>query len=215
MNPQELQLPIAFNVGAVFFFALTGALAGRRLGYDVVGVFALAFVTGVGGGLVRDALLRGEGPVAALTDPRFMGAVLAATVCGIFRIAARLETFNRVIAVLDAIGLGAFAVVGTDLALRADLHWGAAVFVGVTNAVGGGLLRDLLTRSEPLMLKPGQFYALAALFGAGVYVGLSRSRHVPVLPAAIGATGATVALRVLAIAFNWKTRAYGEQLPGL
>lgn len=214
MNHPELQLPIAFNVAAVFFFALTGALAGRRLGYDIVGVFALAFVTGVGGGLMRDALLRGEGPVAALTDPRFMGAVLAATVCGLFRMTTRLETFNRVVAGLDAIGLGAFAVVGTDMALHADLHWLAAVFVGVTNAVGGGLLRDLLIRSEPLMLKPGQFYALAALFGAGVYVGLLRGRQVPALPAAIGATGATVVVRLLAIAFNWKTRAV-EELPSV
>src|SRR6267142_7131931 len=105
MNPEELKLPIAFTVGAVFFFALTGALAARRLGYDFIGVFVLAFATGVGGGLIRDALLRGTGPVVALTDPRLMGAILLAALLGIFRFTTRFETFNRLVAVLDAIGL--------------------------------------------------------------------------------------------------------------
>src|SRR6185503_12794445 len=99
MNPQELQLPVAFNAGAVFFFALTGALAARRLGYDIIGVFVLAFVTGLGGGLMRDSLLRGSGPVAALTDPLFMVAVLCATLCGLFRFSSRIESFNRAVAV--------------------------------------------------------------------------------------------------------------------
>src|SRR5260221_6225843 len=212
MNPEELQLPIAFTVGAGFFFGLTGALSARRLGYDIIGVFVLAFATGAGGVLIRDAILRGTGPVAALTDPRLMGAILLAMLFGTFRFASRFKTFNRLVAVLDAIGLGAFAAVGTDMALRADLHWSAAMFVGVANAVGGGLLRDLLIRMEPLLLKPGQFYALAALLGAGVYVAMTRGRHVPVFLAAICATGATVTFRVLAIIFNWKTRAVEEPL---
>ena len=215
MSPQELQLPSVFNIGAVFFFALTGALAGRRLGYDLVGVFVLAFATGVGGGLIRDALLRGTGPVVALTDARFIAAVMLATLCGIFRFATRVETFSRLVAMLDAIGLGAFAVVGTDMALHLNLHWSAAVLVGVANAVGGGLLRDLLARTETLFLKPGQFYALAALLGACVYAGMTKGSNLPVLPSAICATSATVVFRVLAIVFNWKTHAVQEPLPSL
>jgi uncharacterized membrane protein YeiH len=207
MNPQEFHLPVAFNVGAVFFFALTGALAARRLGYDFIGMFVLAFVTGLGGGLIRDSLLHGSGPVVALTDPRFMVAAICATVCGLFRFSTRIERFNQLIAVLDAIGLGAFAVVGTDMALRVDLHWLAAVFVGVVNAVGGGLLRDLLIRSEPLLLKPGQFYVLAALIGAFAYATLTLHWKFSAVQAAVFATLATVVFRVLAIIFNWKTRA--------
>ncbi|MDD5141440.1 MAG: TRIC cation channel family protein [Verrucomicrobiales bacterium] len=207
MNPEELQLPVAFNVGAVFFFALTGALAARRLGYDIIGVFVLAFATGLGGGLIRDSLLHGSGPVAALTDPRFMVAVLCATLCGLFRFSTRIEKFNQALAVFDAIGLGAFAVVGTDKALRLELHWLAAVFVGVVNAVGGGLLRDLLIRTEPLLLKPGQFYAFAALTGTAAYAALTLHWKLPAFQAAVLATLATVLFRVLAIIFNWKTHA--------
>jgi uncharacterized membrane protein YeiH len=207
MNLQNPQFSEAFNIGAVFFFALTGALAARRLGYDIIGVFVLAFVTGLGGGLIRDSLLRGSGPVAALTDPLFMVAVLCATLCGLFRFSSRIESFNRAVAVLDAIGLGAFAVVGTEKAMRLELHWLAAIFVGVVNAVGGGLLRDLLIRAEPLLLKPGQFYAFAALIGAATYAAMTVHWKLPVIQSAIYATLTTVLFRVLAIVFNWKTRA--------
>ena len=210
MTPEELQLPVAFNVGAVFFFARTGALAARRHGYDFIGVFVLAFATGLGGGLIRDSLLRGTGPVLALTDWRFMAAVTLATTLGLFRFSARIESFNRVVAGFDAVGLAAFAVVGTNKAMRTELHWTAAVFVGVVSAVGGGLLRDMLTRTEPLLLKPGQFYVLAALFGSCVYAGLILAIRLPGLPAAVLATLATVVFRVLAIIFNWKTRAVDE-----
>ena len=209
MRAQEFELPAAFNLTAVFFFALTGALAARRLGYDFIGAFVLAFATGLGGGLLRDALLRNAGPVAALTNPSFIVVVLLAMFCGLFRFSARLETFNRAVALIDAVGLGAFAVVGTQKALESNLHWLAAVLVGVANAIGGGLLRDILTRTEPLLLKPGQFYALAALLGAVVFAALTLQFHLPVVSAALYATAATVLLRVLAIIFNWKTRAGG------
>jgi len=33
--------------------------------------------------------------------------------------------------------------------------------VGLCNAVGGGLIRDILVREEPIMFKPGQLYVLA------------------------------------------------------
>ena len=71
---------------------------------------------------------------------------------------------------------------------------------------------NLLIRTEPMMFKPGQFYALAALLGACVYAGLTLGRHAPVLPAAICATLATVVFRCLAIIFNWKTHAVKEFL---
>ena len=73
----EFYLPAAFDLGAVFFFALTGALAAMRRGYDVVGLVALAFVTGLGGALIRDGLFLHQGPPAMTKDWRYLAAVLA------------------------------------------------------------------------------------------------------------------------------------------
>jgi hypothetical protein len=44
----EFQLPITFDLTATFLFAVTGALAGMRRHYDIIGVFALAFATALG-----------------------------------------------------------------------------------------------------------------------------------------------------------------------
>ena len=198
-------LPIWFDLGAVFLFALTGVWAATRRGYDVVGAFVLAFVTGVGGGLLRDGLFLQEIPVV-LKDARFLYAVLAALAIGILlqRVA---ERFDQLIAYVDAAAIGAYAVYGANKSLVADVPPEAAVLVGLCNAVGGGLIRDVLVREEPLLLKPGQLYVLACLAGCAGFVVLSHHYGVDVELAAWSAIGLTMLLRVLAIRFNWRTTA--------
>ncbi len=75
-----------------------------------------------------------------------------------------------VLSLVDALGLGIYAVVGAQKSLDHGLPIGAAILVGAVNASGGGLLRDVLTREVPLLFKPGQFYALTAVVGAIVFV---------------------------------------------
>jgi hypothetical protein len=52
----SFHLPIIFDLGATFIFGITGALAALQRGYDFIRLFALAFSSGVGGGLLRDGL---------------------------------------------------------------------------------------------------------------------------------------------------------------
>src|SRR5262245_30040445 len=167
MPGQPIQLPLAFDLTATFVSALAGALVAVRRRYDFVGVFALAFATGVGGALIRDGVFLQSGPPAAVRDSRYVLAVLAATLLGVGvnQLGPRVQ---RVYLLFDAIGLGVYAVVGADRSLATGIGHLGAVLVGVTNAVGGGVIRDVLTREEPLLFKPGQFYAMAALAGAGL-----------------------------------------------
>ena len=44
----SFELPIAFDVCATAAFALTGAFAGVRRGYDIVGIFFLSLATALG-----------------------------------------------------------------------------------------------------------------------------------------------------------------------
>lgn len=78
------QLPILFDLGATFVFGVTGALAAMRRGYDIVGLFALAFVTGVGGGLLRDGLFIQQGPPSVITDSRYILVILLSVLAGRF-----------------------------------------------------------------------------------------------------------------------------------
>jgi uncharacterized membrane protein YeiH len=204
MPATEFQLPAFFDLGATFAFALTGALAGIKRGYDIVGVFFLALVSGLGGGLIRDGIFIKDGPTPLLTDPRYMGIVASAVLAGVI-LGGRVTRFQRLIAVIDALGLGAYAAFGTQKALHAGLAAPAAILVGVINASGGGLLRDVIVREEPLVFKPGQFYVLTALAGAVTFLTLSVGLQIDATFAAIAAIAVTFIFRALAITFNWRT----------
>ena len=201
------QLPIEFDLAAVFLLALTGVWAAARRGYDVVGAFILAFASGVGGGLLRDAVFLQEIPLV-MKDTRYLWAILAAVLIGalVERAASR---FEQVFSVVDATATGAYGVFGVNKALLTGLPLEAALLVGVCNAVGGGLIRDVLVREEPVMLKPGQLNALAALAGCACFAALSYYYGVEVQRSAWLAIAFTVAIRLLALRFNWTTHAFG------
>ena len=83
MHPDVFQLPVWFDLGATFAFALTGALAAIKRGYDVVGLLSLAIVTSLGGGLIRDGIFLQQGVTPLLTDPRYLYAIGAAALLGL------------------------------------------------------------------------------------------------------------------------------------
>lgn len=200
----SFDLPVLFDLGATFAFALTGALAAIKRNYDIVGVFALALVSGIGGGLIRDGLFIQDGLTPLLTNPRYIEVIVVAAVIGML-FGERVRRFHRLIAVVDALGLGAYAAFGVQKSLQAGLAVPAAILVGVINAVGGGVLRDLLVREEPLVFKPGQFYLLTALAGAVTFVFASAYLELSANRAAVAAVALTFVFRVLTIAFNWRT----------
>lgn len=204
MPEPPIQLPLIFDLVATLVSALAGALVAVRRQYDYVGVFALAFVTGLGGALIRDGIFLQGGPPAAVRDSRYLVAVLAATVIavGIDQLGTSL---SRVVLVFDAIGLGVYAVVGADRSLVAGLGHLGAILVGVINAVGGGVLRDVFTREEPVVFKPGQFYATAAAVAAGLYVAFRAGFEMNPEVAAVIAAGVGILVRLLAVRYDWKT----------
>jgi uncharacterized membrane protein YeiH len=200
------ELPMPLVLLAFFTFGMTGALAGLRRGYDVIGVIFLALITAGGGGVIRDGLLLSSGPASILLDSRYLLVVIAASV--VTMVFHRLiERLDRPIAIIDALGLGAFVILGVERTLAAGLGAPAAVLGGTMTAVGGGLLRDILVREEPLLFKPGQFYALVAIGGACAYLALKRYGDLSANQAAICTILAVFIVRLLAIRFNWRTTA--------
>ena len=201
-------LPIEFDLAATFLMALTGVWLATRRGYDLVGAFMLAFVTAVGGGLLRDAVFIKQIPLV-MQDARYLMAVAAAVVAGILSFRAA-ERFEQSIAYVDALAIGVYCVVGANKAMIAGIAPVPALLVGMCNAVGGGLLRDVLVREEPLVFKPGQLYALAALFGCVVFIVLSYYYGVDTNYSAWISIAVTVVLRLAAIRFNWSTKSLRE-----
>lgn len=203
--PTDFVLPLHIDLGATFLFALSGALAAARRGYDPVGLFVLALVTGVGGGLLRDGLFLQQGPPAFLREPMYLMVVAAASLLGYF-FAAALTRIGRLLFLADALGLGAYAVVGAQKSLVLGLAVAPAILIGVVNAVGGGLLRDVLVREEPFLFKPGDFYALVAAAGAGLFCLLVVHQQWSSMPAALLTIPVTFGLRLVSHRLRWTTR---------
>ena len=107
---------------------------------------------------------------------------------------------------VDAVGLGAYGVVGAEAAMLAGLVPLAAVMVGVFNATGAGLIRDVLMREEPVIFKPGQYYAGAAIAGCCLFVALSELFAIDSTVSALIAISVTFLIRLLSVKFNWQTK---------
>ena len=141
-------------------FALSGAASGVKNKLDPFGVGVLAFVAGNAGGVTRDLLI-GAVPPAAIKDWRYVAVSLAAG--GVtFLWYWNIRRFRPIVLLLDAAGLGLFAVAGTQKALAFGVNPFVAALLGMLTGIGGGVLRDLLVNEIPIVLR-ADLYALAAL----------------------------------------------------
>jgi len=159
-------LILVLNLAGTFVFGLSGGLAAVRARLDLFGVVVLAAVVGLAGGITRDVLI--GTPPATFRDWRYLAAAAAAGVVCFFAGRA-LERAERSVMIFDALGLGLFAVTGATKALQFGLGPVQAILLGTITGVGGGMLRDLLLREVPTVLREG-LYAIPALLGASVLV---------------------------------------------
>jgi uncharacterized membrane protein YeiH len=201
----EFTLPLYIDLSATCLYAMTGALVAIRRHYDWVGLFVLAVVTGVGGGLIRDGIFIQDGPPRAMNDARYLVAIMVGCiVAALFR--NHISRLRAAFLFADGLGLGCYAVVGVEHALNSQLPPLTAILIGVVTACGGGLLRDVIVSDEPLLFKPGQLYVLAVLLGASVFTLLILYFQVPATTAALVSIALTFVFRLLAIVFDWKTK---------
>jgi uncharacterized membrane protein YeiH len=147
-------------------FAVSGALIATRHRMDILGCVLIGTITGIGGGTVRDLLLGRQ--VWWIQNPLELLLCVSASILVFFLL--ELNLFQRDAMVwFDALGLSAFAVVGCHIALDYGSAISVAIFMGMLTATGGGVIRDVLTQTRPMILC-GELYATAALAGALGYV---------------------------------------------
>jgi uncharacterized membrane protein YeiH len=204
-------LLLVLDLSGTFVFALGGALTGlRAVRLDIVGVVTLAVVTAIGGGILRDVLI-GSVPPATFSDWRYL---TVATLGGLIASGSDrwLDRLTLPINLLDAAGLGLFAVTGASKALAYGLGPGQAAILGAITGVGGGTLRDVLIREVPAVLHSG-LYAIPALIGAGITVATIRG-GVYGPAAAIAAVAACFLVRMVGLLFDLNAPGPRKASPG-
>lgn len=198
----------AFDLGASFIWATSGALLAARRGFDLTGIFAVALVSATGGGLLRDGLFLQAGPPALVRTPAYV--VLAGAVAlAVWAFGNRVEGHRwlaRTVMIADALGLGAFAVVGMHLSIAAGLSLPGVALVGVVNAVGGSILRSILLNQIPEVFRPGELTALAALVGCVVYLVLRRALGANDAASATCAVIVVAIVRIVSVRYRFVTK---------
>jgi possible membrane protein len=185
-------------IGTVVF-AITGALAAKEHKMDVFGMFILAFVTGVGGGTLRDMMI-GSTPVFWMKNPFYILMIVLGVVLPI--VFKKMSEWKKSILFFDAIGLGVFTVIGVEKGIDFGLHPVIAVALGAVTGCFGGLIRDILRNQIPAVLHK-EIYATASLTGGIMFFVLNylgfHSDLVAVLTAFI-----VFIIRVLALKYRWE-----------
>src|SRR5262245_23064408 len=146
-------------------FAVTGVLAVTRRGLDLFGAAVLGLVTAIGGGTIRDLIIRV--PVFWLEDVYYIWIALAAAVVTFFA-NQRARSSYALLLYLDALGAALFGVQATEHVLALQLGATTAISMGVLTSIGGGLIRDVLA-GRPTLLMSREIYATPILVGCTLY----------------------------------------------
>ncbi|OOH86350.1 hypothetical protein BMT54_11020 [Pasteurellaceae bacterium 15-036681] len=181
-------------------FAISGAMAARQHKMDIFGVFVLAFVTGVGGGTLRDVMI-GSTPVFWMKQPIYvLMIILAVAITVVLKNIMDKSYWKTGLLVFDAIGLGVFTVIGVQKGIDFGLHPMISVALGAVTGCFGGLIRDILRNEVPIILQK-EVYVTASLVGGSIFI-LCRNMGIDSNWVDVVTVFTVITTRILTMRFN-------------
>lgn len=210
---------LAIEIIGVISFAVAGAIVAIDKETDIFGVVFLSLMTCFGGGIIRDITI-GRHPPAFFRELWYQVLIAIGVALLVFILAMlfkkqyvqREQMVLDINNYIDALAIGIFSVSGVQTCLDFFASKGqSAGFIvcatlGMMSAVGGGMVRDLILRDIPFILRK-RVYALAALIGASVYyilvVKVFDFNEVAEVISQVGCIALVVLIRVLATKLKW------------
>ncbi len=150
-----------------FAFAISGSLVAMKSKFDIFGVIIIAFVTAVGGGMLRDVLIDSH-PINWIADLNYIWTIFFAVVVT-YLFKSKIAPLRKTFVLFDTLGISVFTLLGIQKSLAFGLPPFVSLIMGMISAVFGGVVRDVLTRKIPLIFKK-EIYASACLLGGMVYL---------------------------------------------
>ena len=161
------------DILGTFAFAISGALVASDQDFDLFGVIIIAFVTAVGGGMLRDILINSH-PINWIGDLNYVYTILIAVLLT-FLFKSKILPLSKTLFLFDTIGISVFTLLGLQKGLSLELHPLVALIMGMISAVFGGVIRDILTDKIPLIFQR-EVYASACLLGGFTYLMLKQTQ---------------------------------------
>lgn len=179
-------------------FAVSGAIIAMEEEYDLFGVYLLGIVTAFGGGAIRNLLI--GVPVSALWEQEMMFQIALVAITAVFLFPNNLlKHWNRWGNFFDAIGLSAFAIQGALFAVQLGLPISATVVAAVLTGSGGGIVRDVLAKRKPLVLRNEVYAVWAVITGLVIGLGIAKDDISLYMLFVL-----TTTLRVVSYLFKWR-----------
>lgn len=168
----EITWDILTVVGTIAF-AISGAIVAMEEEYDLFGIYILGMITAFGGGAIRNLLI--GVPVSALWEQSEFFTIAALSITALVLFPQNLlKHWPKWGNFTDAIGLSAFAVQGALYAADMNHPMSAIIVAAVLTGSGGGVVRDMLARRKPTLLRDEIYGVWAAL--AGLIIGLGGAQ---------------------------------------
>jgi len=183
-------------------FAISGVILAGKLRMDPFGVLVLGIVTAIGGGTIRDLVLD-NGPVFWITDPTDLMVAISTCIVTITLVRQPRRLPRWTLPVLDAIGLAVFVGIGVNKAFASGTGPLIAICMGVLTGVGGGIIRDILAREIPMILRT-EVYATACIIGGNLHAISYYYFNLPIDIAMFLGMVTTLAIRLAAIRWHLK-----------
>lgn len=195
------------DIAGIAVFALSGAVVAARERQTFVTMGFFALVTGVGGGTVRDLLI--DAPVFWMQDP-WVAAVCLGTALTVWFTPVKWWD-GKLLDYADALGLAAYAVLGSAKALAYGIPPVPAALMGVITGCVGGVIRDVVAGRPSIIMQPELYVTAAALSSALTVTAMLLPLAVSNWAIWIAAFLAGFLLRAAAIRFEWGLPSYGGQ----
>jgi uncharacterized membrane protein YeiH len=185
------------DIIGIIAFAISGFIIGVRNRLDLLGITISAFLTALGGGILRDVLAGRE--IYSFNDIIPGSIVLAVLVTGIFFKLHEYDFENKnLFLITDSIGLVSFSISGSIVALHSGFNVYGVVFLALITAVGGGMIRDVLINKIPFILKENFYGSVSIFVSVFLYIfGISDKMIIFILISG-------VVVRIIAHRRNWK-----------
>lgn len=162
----ELTTSQTIEILGTISFAISGSFAAIQRRLDPFGILIIAFVTSIGGGTVRDLLL-GDTPVKWMRDVNYCFLILVTSILTMF-FKHRIKKFKVTLFLFDSLGLGLFTVLGIQKGIAFGLSPGICIALGTITGCFGGVIRDTLLNTIPLIFRK-EVYATACIIGGMLY----------------------------------------------
>lgn len=193
-----MELVYIIDILGTLAFAISGALVASDKKFDLFGVLIIAFVTAVGGGMLRDVLINSH-PINWIGDLNYLYTIFLAVIFT-FLFKSKIVHLSKTMFLFDTIGISVFTLLGLQKGLSFHLHPIVALIMGMVSAVFGGVLRDVLTNKVPLIFEK-EIYASACLAGGITYLILNnldvKQNIIFIISASV-----IVIIRVIAVKFH-------------